>query len=127
MNFEDPDTRTNPATTTQPDAPDDQLTAPEVMKAPGAGLADAVNAATKTARADAVAIAELCQLAGAPQRTAAFLAQGLSAEEVRHSLLTLRTERAEITSIIDPDAASKVAASEQNPLIKAVKKLIGKD
>ncbi len=127
MNFEDPDTRTNPATTTQPDAPDDQSTAPEVMKAPGAGLADAVNAATKTARADAVAIAELCQLAGAPQRTAAFLAKGLSVEEVRHSLLASRAESVEITSMIDPDAASKVAASEQNPLIKAVKKLIGKD
>ena len=88
---------------------------------------DAVKTATQAARADALAIAELCQLAGQPQRIAAFLAEGASESQVRRTLLASRAESPEITSVIHPDAANKAASPEQNPLMKAVKKLIGKD
>ena len=88
---------------------------------------DAVKTATQAARADAVAIAELCQLAGQPQRIATFLAEGASESQVRRTLLASRAESPEITSVIHPDAASKATSPEQNPLMNAVKKLIGKD
>ena len=88
---------------------------------------DVVKTATQAARADALAIAELCQLAGQPQRIAAFLAEGASESQVRRALLASRAESPEITSVIHPDAANKATSPEQNPLMKAVKKLIGKD
>ena len=88
---------------------------------------DAVKTATQAARADALAIAELCQLAGQPQRIATFLAEGASESHVRRTLLASRAESPEITSVIHPDAANKAASPEQNPLMKAVKKLTGKD
>jgi signal peptide peptidase SppA len=88
---------------------------------------DAVKTATQAARADALAIAELCQLAGQPQRIATFLAEGASESQVRRVLLASRAESPEITSVIHPDAANKAASPEQNLLMKAVKKLTGKD
>ena len=88
---------------------------------------DVVKTATQAARADALAIAELCQLAGQPQRIATFLAEGASESQVRRVLLASRAESPEITSVIHPDAANKAASPEQNPLMNAVKKLIGKD
>ena len=88
---------------------------------------DAVKTATQAARADALAIAELCQLAGQPQRIATFLAEGASESQVRRVLLASRAESPEITSVIHPDAATKAASPEQNLLMKAVKKLTGKD
>ena len=127
MNAEDPGTSTDPATPVSTDSPAATPAVPEVAKDHGAALEEAVNAATKTARADAVAIAELCQLAGQPQRTAAFLAEGASEAQVRRSLLASRAESPEISSVIHPDAAAKAASPEQNPLMKAVKKLTGKD
>lgn len=88
---------------------------------------DAVKEAVATARADAVAIAELCQLAGQPQRIAAFLAAGTSEAQVRRTLLAARADSAEINSVIHPDAAAAPASPDQNPLIRAVKKLIHKE
>lgn len=89
---------------------------------------EVVKEAVATARADAVAIAELCQLAGQPQRIAAFLAEGASEAKVRRTLLAARAESVEITSTINPDAvATREASPEQNPLMKAVKKLSRKD
>jgi signal peptide peptidase SppA len=88
---------------------------------------DIVQSAVSAARADAVAIAELCQLAGQTQRTAAFLLEGASESQVRKALLAARAESPEITSVIHPDAANKAASPEHNPLMKAVKKLTGKD
>lgn len=101
-------------------------TAPTVPT-PDEVLGEAVQAAAKTARADAVAIAELCQLAGQPQRIATFLAEGASESQVRRVLLAARAESPEITSAIHPDTAAKVTSPEHNPLMKAVKKLTGKD
>lgn len=93
----------------------------------GNDVAAAVNAAVTQVRADAVAIAELCQLAGQPGLTAAFLTEGASVAQVRKTLLAGRAQGAEISSLIHPDAAATTASPEQNPLMKAVKKLTGKD
>lgn len=87
----------------------------------------AVDAAVTQVRADAVAIAELCQLAGQPGLTLSFLSEGASVAQVRKTLLAGRAQGAEISSLIHPDAASTAASPEQNPLMKAVKKLTGKD
>lgn len=88
---------------------------------------DVVEEAVAATRADALAIAELCQLAGQPQRIATFLAAGASEAQVRRTLLADRAASPEIASVIHPDAAARPASPEQNPVMKAVKKLIGKD
>lgn len=88
---------------------------------------DAVQSAVAASRADALAIAELCQLAGHPERTAAFLAEGASETQVRRALLAARAESPEITSLIHPDAQAPETHPDQNPLMKAVKKLTGKE
>ena len=93
----------------------------------GNDVAAAVNAAVTQVRADAVAIAELCQLAGQPGLTAAFLNEGASVAQVRKTLLAGRAQGTEISSLIHPDAAATTASPEQSPLMKAVKKLTGKD
>ncbi len=87
----------------------------------------AVKSAIAATRADAVAIAELCQLAGQPQRIAGFLANGTSETEVRKALLASRAEGQEIQSHLHPDAVSQATSTDQNPLMKAVKKLTGKE
>lgn len=96
--------------------------------APGTPIQEeAVQSAISATRADALAIAELCQLAGHPERTAAFLAEGASEAQVRRALLAARAESPEITSLIHPDAQAPEAHPDQNPLMKAVKKLTGKE
>jgi signal peptide peptidase SppA len=89
---------------------------------------DAVTvAAVNAARTEAVAIAELCQLAGQSDRVAAFLTQGVSASQVRQSLLASRAQSEEVTSLIHPDAVLKTSggASDAGLLMAAVKKLSG--
>ena len=89
---------------------------------------EASPATTDTSRADAVAIAELCQLAGHPELTAAFLAEGVSEAQVRKALLASRADSPEIRSTIAPDAsAPQQYQSAANPLMAAVKKLTGKE
>ncbi len=83
--------------------------------------------ATSAARPDAVAIAELCQLAGHPELTAAFLAEGVSEAHVRKALLASRADSPEIRSTIAPDAIPQSTQSATNPLVAAVKKLTGKE
>lgn len=105
---------------------------PDPAEQPAAAAAtptqeDAVQSAVAATRADALAIAELCQLAGHPERTAAFLAEGASEAQVRRALLAARAESPEITSLIHPDAQAPEAHPDQNPLMKAVKKLTGKE
>ena len=87
----------------------------------------AVKSAIAATRADALAIAELCQLAGQPQRIAGYLAAGTSEADVRKALLASRAEGQEIQSHIHPDAVSQAASTDHNPLMKAVKKLTGKE
>ena len=87
-----------------------------------------VPAAPEAVRPDAVAIAELCQLAGHPEWTAAFLADGISEAQLRKSLLAARADSPEIRSTIAPDAPPNPhAPSATNPLLAAVKKLTGKE
>lgn len=88
---------------------------------------DAIESVVVAARADALAIAELCQLAGQPERTATFLAEGASESQVRRALLAARAESTEITSLIHPDAQAPEQHPEHGPLMKAVKKLTGKE
>lgn len=89
---------------------------------------EASPATTDASRADAVAIAELCQLAGHPELTAAFLAEGVSEANVRKALLASRADSPEIRSTIAPDAsAPQQSQSATNPLMAAVKKLTGKE
>ncbi len=129
------DANTNPASPANPlesegapeTPPPPAPAQPEIVKDPGAGVEDAVNAASKAARADALEIAELCQLAGQPQRITVFLAQGTSATQVRRTLLESRAQSQEITSLIHPDAIAKASSPEQNPLMQAVKKLTAKE
>ena len=113
-----------PEPTEGPTAP-----SPEVSVEPAAqqAIAAATQAAITATRADAVAIAELCQLAGQPQRIATFLAEGASEAQVRRTLLAARAESPEISSLLHPDAAARPASPEQGPLMKAVKKLSGKE
>ena len=89
---------------------------------------EASPATTDASRADAVAIAELCQLAGHPELTVAFLAEGVSEAQVRKALLASRADSPEIRSTIAPDAAPpQQSQSAANPLMAAVKKLTGKE
>jgi hypothetical protein len=100
---------------------------------PQTGVAD-VAAATEVARAEALAIAELCQLAGHPELTAGYLAANLSESRVRKALLAIRAESVEIASTLPPDAnppAGSFTASPHragsNPLLSAIHKLTGKE
>ena len=113
-----------------PDNPDRTDADPAVQpqeRGVGNNVTSAVDAAVTQVRADAVAIAELCQLAGQPGLTLSFLSEGASVAQVRKTLLAGRAQGTEISSLIHPDAAATAASPEQNPLMKAVKKLTGKD
>lgn len=113
-----------------PDNPDRTDADPAVQpqeRGVGNNVTSAVDAAVTQVRADAVAIAELCQLAGQPGLTLSFLSEAASVAQVRKTLLAGRAQGTEISSLIHPDAASTAASPEQNPLMKAVKKLTGKD
>jgi len=104
-------------------------TNPEVPTSIGQSDSDvtseAVAAATRAARAEAVTIAEICQLAGQSQRIAGFLAQGATSAQVRQTLLAARASSEEITSVIHPDAVKQNPAQD-GTLMAAVKKLTQK-
>jgi capsid assembly protease len=75
---------------------------------------------------EARAIAELCLLAGCPERTTTYLAAGLSEAEVRRTLLESRAQQPEIRSTITTEAstASREAQHpEKSPVVAAVRKL----
>jgi signal peptide peptidase SppA len=78
-----------------------------------------VTAAAKLARADAENIADLCLLAGHPERTASYLAQGLDANAVRKALLAEKAESPEIVTRIAPQPVTSAASLDDNPLMKA--------
>jgi signal peptide peptidase SppA len=115
-----------PTSATPPTSPDDDETS-------GTSVAD-VAAAAGSARTEALAIAELCHLAGHPELTAGYLASNLSESHVRKALLAIRAESVEIASTLPPDAnppAGSFTASPHragsNPLLSAIHKLTGKD
>ena len=90
----------------------------------------AASAALTAARASGIgqaqAIAELCLLAGQPQRTSEFLSAGLSEAQVRRSLLDARAEQPNITSRISVDAGTR-QRPENSPVVAAAKKLAHKE
>ncbi|MGO1003281.1 S49 family peptidase [Lysobacter sp. CA196] len=82
-----------------------------------------LDAARAQARGDALAIAELCELAGQPQMTATLLAEGVTPAVARQCLLAAKADSAEITSHLSPVApmATTAVSLDDNPLIHAVK------
>lgn len=90
----------------------------------------AASAALAQARASGIgqaqAIAELCLIAGTPQRTAEFLSAGLSEAQVRRALLDARAEQPEIASRITADAGTSLRP-EHSPVVAAAKKLAHKE
>lgn len=81
---------------------------------------DAVRA---QARADSLAIAELCELAGQPQLTASLLAEGVTPAVARQRLLAAKAESTEIISHLSPNTPTPSMATslDDNPLVQAVK------
>jgi signal peptide peptidase SppA len=86
-------------------------------------VADAKREVTQTAQA----IAELCLLAGCPDRAAEFIAAGKSQADVRRVLIDARaaqSESADIRSTITVDAGTQsLDRPETSPIVAAVKKL----
>jgi len=75
----------------------------------------------------AQAIAEVCLLAGCPDRAAEFIAAGKSQTEVRRVLIDARaaqSDAADIRSTITVDAGTQnIDRPEASPIVAAVKKL----
>ena len=86
-------------------------------------VAEARREVTQTAQA----IAELCLLAGCPDRAAEFIAAGKSQADVRRVLIDARaaqSDAADIRSTITVDAgAQSLDRPETSPIVAAVKKL----
>lgn len=77
---------------------------------------------------DAQEIAELCALAGCPERIAAYLAARTPPALVRSQLLAVRASGQEINSHIAPDAAKPNPPSlHDNPLVQAARARAGKE
>ncbi|KRG85651.1 S49 family peptidase [Stenotrophomonas sp. CW117] len=77
---------------------------------------------------DAQEIAELCALAGCPERIAGFLAVRTSAAAVRGHLLATRATGQEINSLITPSAATSATQSlNDNPLVLAARARAGQE
>lgn len=77
---------------------------------------------------DAQEVAELCALAGCPERTAAYLAARTMPTKVRSQLLTAKADSPEITSRIVPDATHPTPQSlNENPLVMAARARAGKE
>lgn len=94
-----------------------------------AQMAQAVAEAKRDVTQTAQAIAEVCMLAGCPERAAEFIAAGKSQSEVRRVLIDARaaqTEATEIRSTITAEAGTAVPShAEASPIVTAVKKLTG--
>ena len=88
--------------------------------------AQTVQASASSARGEAQAIAEICLIAGAPQRTAEFLAAGMTQSQVRRALLEARAEQPEIASHITAEAGTALRP-QTSPVVAAVKKLMNKE
>lgn len=92
----------------------------------GADPDRADDAATPMTIEDAQEVAELCALAGCPERIAGFLATRTPAATVRRHLLTARATGQEINSLITPNAATSAAQSlNDNPLVLAARARAG--
>jgi signal peptide peptidase SppA len=96
---------------------------------PAAQVAKLVAEARREVTQTAQAIAEVCMLAGCPDRAAEFIAAGKTEADVRRVLIDARatqTEATEIRSTITADAGTAVPShAETSPIVAAVKKLTG--
>ncbi len=90
-------------------------------------VAQLVAEAKREVMQSAQAIAELCLLAGCPERAAEFIAAGKSQADVRRVLIEARaaqSEAADIRSTITVDAGTQTLdRPEASPIVVAVKKL----
>ena len=118
---EDPSPLDEPTSETTPDPADTPVQQPTASP-----MATSLSGAPTNGRIEAQAIAEICLIAGAPQRTAEFLASGLTETQVRRALLEARAEQPEIASRITADAGTTVRP-ESSPVVAAVKKLATKE
>ena len=113
------DPRSAPATTDTLPAPETAAPAPKTAEVVDL---DKVRAEARgEGAAEAGLIAELCTLAGMPERTAEMLAKGLSADAVRRELLTLKAAQdAEVHNHVLPGAGTGASASlDDNPVVRA--------
>ena len=110
---------TDPAPTPAATAPESTNTKPET-----AAVVD-LDAARTEARGEAAAeaglIAELCTLAGMPQRAADMIGRGLSADEARKELLSLKANAdAEVHNHVLPGAGTgAIHTLDDNPVVRA--------
>lgn len=124
-------TRTEAATPTQEQKMDSQEVevVPEMIGVDAAAVlvAEARREVTQSAQA----IAELCLIAGTPDKAAEFIAAGKTEAEVRRVLIEAKAARSDATPIqstINADAGTQeVSRPEASPIVSAVKKLIAKE
>ena len=115
-----------PLTTHQENPPMDTPTsaAPESGAAPAPSSANPIVDAAANSGAQALAIADLCMLAGMPERTADLLKRGVNIDDARRELLAAKaaTGSEEIHSRLAPSSNSATAPSlDQNPVVKAAR------
>lgn len=124
-------TRTEAATPKQEQKmnPQEVEVVPEMIGVDAAAVlvAEARREVTQSAQA----IAELCLIAGAPDKAAEFIAAGKTEAEVRRVLIEAKAARSDATPIqstINADAGTQeVSRPETSPIVSAVKKLIAKE
>ncbi|MGH7343273.1 MAG: S49 family peptidase [Candidatus Rokuibacteriota bacterium] len=95
------------------------------VSAPSAGpdpAAPPIDLAAQNAQANALAIAELCALAGCTHRIAEFLAKDTAPDAVRRELLAARASAPEVHSRILPEAGTgRPTSLDDNPVVRAAK------
>lgn len=122
-------TRTEAAPPITEDFMQSENVAPEMIGVDAAAVlvAEAKREVTQSAQA----IAELCLIAGAPDKAAEFIAAGKTEAEVRRVLIEAKASRSDATPIqstIHADAGTQeVSRPEASPIVSAVKKLISKE
>lgn len=121
--------RTEAASPLKEDAMHDQEAVPELIGVDAAAVM--VAEARREVAQSAQAIAELCLIAGCPDKAAAFIAEGKSEADVRRVLCEAKAARSEATPIhstITPEAGTETPERpEASPVVAAVKKLIHKE
>lgn len=116
-------TEAAPVQPTPPAAPAPAAVVPAVAPAALPTPTASVAPPAPDPQGEAVAVAELCLLAGCPERTTEFLAARMSAAQVRQVLLQARADQVEIASHHVANAAP-AAATTTNPVLDAVRKRI---
>lgn len=94
-------------------------------------VAEHVEKTRREVTQSAKAIAELCLIAGTPDKAAEFIAAGKTEAEVRRVLIEAKAARSDATPIqstITPEAGTQaVARPETSPIVSAVKKLVSRE